>query len=298
MTQQVPEISVVIPSYNHCKELLICLRSIYEQETKFSFEIIVADSSFENIQNTIRSEFPQVNVVHRDQQMLPGTARNAGVKKAKAEILAFTDSDCTVDKDWLNQIMRAQNSGHNVICGAIRNGYPGNLIATAEYFMECGEYIPERKSQFVDMFPAGNLSIKKTLFETAGGFPNSIAAEDDLLSFNLKQHGNSIYFDNSIAITHFQRTKLKNLWQKQKNLGIGFYKSRKVYPLLGHQLVKSRLFAFPIPLLRMFTIWRKVLRGGIKYLPKLFLTSPFIFFGLLAFTVGFWQAFDDVADGD
>ena len=108
----------------------------------------------------------------------------------------------------------------------------------------------------------------------------------------LKRLDKRFYFDSSIIVTHFHRTDFRHFYEKQRNLGVGFYTSRKHNRLMGYQLTKSRLFTFGIPIFRMVRIWRKVLRGGLKYFPSLFLASPVIFYGLLAYSTGFWKAFD------
>lgn len=294
VTEKGVDISVIIPSYNPGEFLNHCLNSIVNQETALSFEIIVADSSESELGPAIVEQFPGVRWIHSQTQLLPGEARNLGVRHAKGKLLAFIDTDAAAESDWLERIHRVHQSDKNVdvVCGAVKNGYARNFVSTAEYFMEFGEYLPERRPEEVEMFPAVNLSMPRIVFDEAGGFPDLVTAEDDLFSFRLKGLGKRLYFDSSIVVTHFHRTNLKHFYHKQKNLGIGFYLSRKQNRLMGYQLLKSRLFAFGIPMLRMLRIWHKVLRRSLKYFLSVFMTSPIILFGLVAYSIGFWQAFD------
>ena len=137
---------MIIPSYKPNKEFHQCLRALLEQRTEVDFEIIVADSSPDDIQEIYQKSFPQVKFYRKQIKTLPGTARNFGVTKAKGKLLAFTDTDCVVDSNWLNKILEAHQNGHKVICGSIENGYPENFISQAEYLMEFGDFLPESES--------------------------------------------------------------------------------------------------------------------------------------------------------
>src|SRR5438045_5684711 len=48
----------------------------------------------------IAREFPGVRYIHQDNHGL-SIARNTGITAATGEIVAFTDSDCRADEDWL-----------------------------------------------------------------------------------------------------------------------------------------------------------------------------------------------------
>ena len=291
MEIQSVQFSVIIPSYNPGDEIVHCLDSLMNQNTKVSYEVIVSDSSSSDIKRKFKSKYPTVLFVQNKQKMLPGIARNFGVKYARGKILAFTDTDCIVDENWLQRINDSFNLGINVLCGAIKNGFPQKSISNASHFMEFGEFLPERKSCYLELAPSCNFSIRKSLYETIGGFQNFIASEDDLFSYQIRQKKEEIYFNNSVLITHLHRTKLSSFLKKQNELGIGFCLTRRVYELRGFRLTKSRIFTLTIIPLRFILIWRKVLRHNLITFFPLLQSSFFITLGLFSYTIGFWQGF-------
>lgn len=284
-------ISVVIPSYNSSAHIMNCLDSIYQQKTDLPYEVIVVDSSEEDICTLVHSRYPDIVVEHTGKRVYPGTARNRGVELSKGNVIAFVDSDCVVDTDWLARIYKVHCDSGAVVGGPIRNGYPMHPVATAEYFMEFGEFLPERKRGKVDFLPSCNFSIDRNVFDQVGGFPDYITSEDVLFSHALTKHAQDILFEPTIAITHFNRRSIKIFILKQKELGIGSCLSRQALKLKGHLFAKYRALALLVPFARVFTVVRKVLTNDIRYLPKLILTFPFIFLGLLAHGYGFWSAF-------
>ena len=97
-------ISIVIPSYNSERTISNCLNSILDQSYKKPYEIIVIDSSDDGTDNLIRSRFPFVKLVHLSEKTLPGPARNLGAHESQSEYIAFIDTDCIADYQWIENI--------------------------------------------------------------------------------------------------------------------------------------------------------------------------------------------------
>ena len=91
-------ISVIIPLYNAENTILAALDSVKNQEGNFDFEVLVindgsTDKSAEKVQQFI-DENPQLNIqlIHQDNKGV-SSARNAGLRLAKSEFIAFLDAD-------------------------------------------------------------------------------------------------------------------------------------------------------------------------------------------------------------
>lgn len=98
---QLPFVSIIVPAYNDAERLGVCLDALREQSYPADrFEIIVADNGSEPPLETLLRRDARVRFVR---EVAPGSyaARNAGVRESRGEVLAFTDSDCRPDRDWL-----------------------------------------------------------------------------------------------------------------------------------------------------------------------------------------------------
>ena len=127
-----PVISIIIPSYNSRKTIEKCLNALIEQKSDTSHEIIFVDSSDDGTTEFVRKGFPEVKIIHFEEKTIPSKARNVGIENANGDILAFTDSDCIVDSNWLVEITKALNSDCDVVGGSTVNAYPFNPISVAE----------------------------------------------------------------------------------------------------------------------------------------------------------------------
>ena len=93
-----PLVSIIVPVYNVEKYLNRCICSITQQTYKNIEIILVDDGSADKsgeICDSLAKRDPRVVVIHKENGGL-GSARNAGIRKAKGEYLLFVDSD-----DWI-----------------------------------------------------------------------------------------------------------------------------------------------------------------------------------------------------
>src|ERR1700733_2854768 len=100
-----PLISVVIPAYNEETYLPACLEALNNQTyPKDKFEIIVVDNNSKDKTPLIAKKAGATVITEKIQGHV--FALNAGMKKARGEIIASTDADTRVNKDWLAIIER------------------------------------------------------------------------------------------------------------------------------------------------------------------------------------------------
>lgn len=97
-------VSVVIPAYNEEKYLGKCLESLRSQDEKPS-EVIVVDNNCTDKTIEIAKNFNVSIIKETNQGMIQ--ARNAGFNTARYEIIARTDSDAILPKDWISKIKKA-----------------------------------------------------------------------------------------------------------------------------------------------------------------------------------------------
>lgn len=105
MTKE-PLISIVIPMYNVAKYLPRCLASVTGQTYK-NIEIILVDDGSTDGSGSIADDFAKkdkrAQVIHQKNRGL-SAARNAGLKKATGEYIAFIDSDDYVEPEYVEKL--------------------------------------------------------------------------------------------------------------------------------------------------------------------------------------------------
>jgi len=172
-------ISVIIPTYNEEKNLPACLKSLKNQKTEFPFEVIVVDyNSTDQTRSIVKQNGYKLIIEKR-----PGraAARNSGASAAKGEILAFTEADCILSPNWIEEIGKHLQENPTVIgLTGIYSFYEStpfyNLLA--EVVLNSNEffyYLIFRNHSF----RGTNLVIRKQILNQAGGFKYGAAPADD-----------------------------------------------------------------------------------------------------------------------
>ncbi len=100
-----PEVSVVIPTYNRAGLLRRAVKSVLDQ-TYQDFEIIVVDDcSTDDTQKTLADfKDERIKYVRHNKNKGPGASRNTGIRIARGRYIAFLDSD----DEWLPEKLEKQ----------------------------------------------------------------------------------------------------------------------------------------------------------------------------------------------
>ncbi len=101
-----PFVSVITPTFQRAQGVERAVRSALLQNYPADrFEIIVIDGSSTDgtgeLMRELEREFPGRVVFLAEPPLGPSASRNAGAAVARGEILAFLDSDCEADPNWI-----------------------------------------------------------------------------------------------------------------------------------------------------------------------------------------------------
>lgn len=205
-------ISVVIPAYNEEKYIEACLKSLMRQTEKPD-EIIIVDNNSTDKTIEIVKKFPVRLVCELQQGMIP--ARNRGFNEAKYEIIAQTDSDTILPRNWIHKIKEAFAKDADLIAlsGPPRY-YEVPDIGLASRVMPrvvFRSYIAIMKSVLeTDCLYGPNKAIRKSAWEKV---KDTICLNDDEvhedidLTIHLAPYG-KIRFDNKLVVkSSFRRWK-------------------------------------------------------------------------------------------
>lgn len=198
-----PEISVIIPSYNRAGVLPRALDSVLSQTSPASEVILVDDGSTDETRELIQAHYPEIRYIYQDNKGV-STARNTGIRHASGEWLAFLDSDDCWHQDKL-QIQSALLRGasdHALVHSNeiwIRNGIRVNA---GEKHRKRGGYIFPYCLPLCAISPSSVL-IRRAVLDQVGKFDESLpACEDYDLWLRICSRFPVLYTDKELVIKH------------------------------------------------------------------------------------------------
>ena len=192
-----PTFSVIVPTMNRPGSLAACLGSFMQLDYPLEdWELIVVNdggtSSFATITPKIEHMLP-LRLLHIEHGG-PAAARNAGIRIATGDYLAFTDDDCRIAPDWLRCLTEGfAETGADALGGKTLNPFPDDTGACAsqhliDFFYD---YLQDRSGNAL-MLVSNNAAYHRPALETVGGFNESFplaAAEDLELGYRVVAHG-------------------------------------------------------------------------------------------------------------
>lgn len=180
-----PKVSIIIPVYNVEDYLEKCLESVLNQ-TVTEIEIItINDGSTDgslDILNKYAKLDSRIKIIDQKNKGLSG-ARNSGIKVAKGDYIVFVDSDDTIEKETLEELLSfaTKNDLDIVVYGYTKLYENGEIIAKPNFGNKIIDNDEARRmSLSLKLSPmACNKFYKRELFiETKVKFPIGFLHED------------------------------------------------------------------------------------------------------------------------
>jgi GT2 family glycosyltransferase len=217
----IKKISIVIPVLNGEKTIAKCLDALLKLDfDQDQYEIIVVDNNSTDATKSLVLGYPVAYFF--ETKSGAAAARNCGARHASGAVLCFVDGDCCVEKDWLAKLMRHfDDSSVSAVLGVCL--HQEKSLADSMYIHE---YEVDWASRYVlgeDLFAlsSANCAIRKDVFQTLGGFDESLLAVEDIdLGMRLFLNGYHIVSDKSACVLHMYTDTLKKRLQKTILYGV------------------------------------------------------------------------------
>jgi GT2 family glycosyltransferase len=214
-----PRVSVVVCTYNGGRTLEQCLRSLQALDYP-NYEVIVVDDGSTDDTRAILARFPGVRAIHQPNRGL-SAARNVGLREATGPVVAYTDSDCFADPDWLTHLVYQLRRSRAAAVGG------PNLTPEDGWLAACVAAAPGQPThvlesdQTAEHIPGCNMAFRREALEALSGFdPQYRKAGDDVdVCWRLQQAGFWITFAPGAFVWHHRRPRPRAYLRQQAGYG-------------------------------------------------------------------------------
>lgn len=217
MVQELPFVSVIIPTYHDWERLQLCIDALERQTyLRERFEVIIVnnDANDRSQNYYLRRNFVIIPEVRRGSYV----ARNRGIAAARGDILAFTDADCIPRPDWIEKAVRTLQNGANRVAGKVELFFFSDKLTYAEIYEKAFAFDQEKNVRNGGALTA-NMITWKDNFQTVGLFNDRLmSGGDNEWGRRAQKKGITVVYAPSVVVRHPARRTIHDLLKKQKRV--------------------------------------------------------------------------------
>ncbi len=241
LPEQLPLVSIIIPTRNGYRLLRRCIDSIIDKTNYKNYEILIVDNGTDDFvtQRYLQAihESDRITVVRDDSPFNYASLNNQAAKQVSGDILAFLNNDLEViDDNWLGEMVSHVVHSEVGAVGA-KLYYPNDTIQHAGVIVGLGgvaghshKHYPKDHPGFcgrllltqnLSAVTAACMAIRKEVFNEVGGFDAknlSVAFNDVDLCLRIKEQGYSIVWTPYAQMYHYESATRGNDDTPEKQL--------------------------------------------------------------------------------
>ena len=190
-----PAVSIIIPTFRRPAGAVAAARSALAQTCSAAFEIVLVDNDpAGSAMMPLRAlTDPRVTVVHEPSAGV-ANARNAGLRFARGDLIAFLDDDEIAPPSWLGALLRVQkHSGADVVFGPVRTKLSEPPSEHRDYFEAFfARDAHHAEGAILTYYGCGCSLMRRAALPSPEPFSasrNEIGGEDDLLFQAMEANG-------------------------------------------------------------------------------------------------------------
>ena len=144
--------------------------------------IIVSHSGDDTPNHLFKSLGDGAILLHSDERLYAGAARNVGLRRVDTEWVAFLDADVVPAPDWLERMTVAARTHpqKHFFVGSVGSAVSGGYWGLGLWFFEFSSIHPYMPAGTRERGPSGNMIVRCADMRDVGGFPDGLMASEDV----------------------------------------------------------------------------------------------------------------------
>jgi glycosyltransferase involved in cell wall biosynthesis len=218
-------LSIIVPLYNAENFLPEFFNSLSNQEyVDENFELLLIDNGSTDNSKDIVEKYIKINQnLHIEYHYFDDVAdsyaaRNYGVRQSKGEIIAFTDSDCILEPNWIKNVIKFAKPG-TIISGEVEIQVTDkkNIWEVFDSFA----HLNNKENASVGKIATANLIVRKEDYLSIGFFEERFSGGDHDWSLRAKRKGFEIIYNEEVKVLHPSRKLYQEIINKSKRMAYG-----------------------------------------------------------------------------
>ncbi len=230
-------LSIIVATYNRASALRQALDSLAAMVVpeEIAWEVVVVDNNSNDRTASVVNDFQQAGLPVRyvfEGKQGKSYALNTGIREAKGEILAFTDDDCLVARDWAAAIVKEFRTDHALagLGGRVELYNPTDKPVSIRTRRERMLFSSLSFDHLFALIPGCNMAFLRKVFVEVGEFdpffgpgakPGAVAEDTEFLYRAYKKGIRMVYSPDVVVFHNHGRRTDEEVESLNRKYGIG-----------------------------------------------------------------------------
>ena len=273
-----PELSVILVIGGQRNRSARALQSVLDQSIIDRIEILLFDLGPENLSPLPGSDHPQVRLFRWNPKSLLHHARVEGVRIARAPTVLFLEEHCEIGPEAAGLLIEAHRGPWAAVGGRLVNGNPDIGTSNQAFHMNYGRYVcaPQTRGP-VRRVSGQNSTFKRDVLLRYNDEIEVMMVSDLILQLMLEKDGYQFFHEPGATVAHRNEISLPSLAK-----GVFFWNwcfsgtRARLFHWSWLRRIIWILLSPLMPWVRLFRIFRWMLRHRVYPLGKVLRDTPFI----------------------
>lgn len=187
----------VVMSYRDEEGLVEAVRSVLAQS--IPIEVVVVNSGGGDPAGRLAAAELDVPVVHFEERLFPGAARNVGIAHTRSRYVQFMAADCLAEPGHAAARLATHRDGAAAVASVMTNAYPWSLSAYASYLLLHRRRMPDTPAA---LRAYDGASYDRRVLERLGPFREDLRAAEDTEYFARLPAGSDVRHAPGARLAH------------------------------------------------------------------------------------------------
>ena len=247
-----PDLSVVVLVPDRFATVAGVVSHVAMQDVCARIEVVFVGPIDFTVPGDAVSGFEGWQIVRVERWQSTAEARAAGIRHARAPIVAFVEDHCFPAPGWARALIDAHEQDWAGVGPVILNANPSSTLSWANLLIEYGPWVHSRDAGVVPHIPGHNSSYKRERLLSYGDHLATVLEAESVLHWDLRRQG---YL---VALEPLARSRHQNFTRVLPSLRLRFHSGRLFAANRSRQWPAPRRFLYAVgsPVLPMLRTWR------------------------------------------
>jgi len=200
----VPELSVVLITPDSFETIRRTAGCLARQNVRDRIELVIVapESARIDVDDRLASQLAGVQVVRLASLTPSGPARAAGIRAARAPIVAFGEEHCFPASGWAEAFLDAHRGEYAAVGPAMRNANPDTIVSWADLLIGYGPWVAPIGQGEREYLPGHNSSYKRAILLEYGDALDQLMEAETVLMWDLRRQGHRLLLHPTAQAAH------------------------------------------------------------------------------------------------